>query len=207
MKPPNQNLNKSNANHVFDDTAFSDNSAFSDNNAFSENSLNDSATTNNAFANDALAAEAMKQEHASPKPPRKLRRPARSIREIRRRELGDAYQSPLSRLLYALLNGLLYGFGGLLIDLAVVVIRSVLGIGSGDIFWLFTPILFIIGAIMGFIIGKNAGASSVDALTIDDNGNRLGNNRHISMRHDIVRGLIVGIAIFAVIWLIMMIMV
>ncbi|MGP5312018.1 hypothetical protein [Psychrobacter faecalis] len=133
------------------------------------------------------------------------RRPARSIREIRRRQLGKSYQSPFDRLLYALLNALLYGFGGLLIDLAIVVIRSIAGIGNGEIFWLFTPFMLILGALTGFIVGKSAGAESVNALNIDDTGNNHYLNDH-SIRHDIFRGLIIGIIIFAVIWLIMMLM-
>ena len=133
------------------------------------------------------------------------RRPARSIREIRRRQLGKSYQSPLERLLYALLNALLYGFGGLLIDLAIVVIRSIAGMGNGEIFWLFTPFMLVLGALTGFIVGKSAGAESVNALNIDDKGNNRYLNDH-SIRHDIFRGLIIGIIIFAVIWLIMMLM-
>ena len=133
------------------------------------------------------------------------RRPARSIREIRRRQLGKSYQSPFDRLLYALLNALLYGFGGLLIDLAIVVIRSIASIGNGEIFWLFTPFMLVLGALTGFIVGKSAGAESVNALNIDDTGNNHYLNDH-SIRHDIFRGLIIGIIIFAVIWLIMMLM-
>lgn len=133
------------------------------------------------------------------------RRPARSIREIRRRQLGKSYQSPFDRLLYALLNALLYGFGGLLIDLAIVVIRSIAGMGNGEIFWLFTPFMLVLGALMGFIVGKSAGAESVNALNIDDTGNNHYLSDH-SIRHDIFRGLIIGIIIFAIIWLIMMLM-
>ena len=133
------------------------------------------------------------------------RRPARSIREIRRRQLGKSYHSPLERLLYALLNALLYGFGGLLIDLAIVVIRSIAGMGNGEIFWLFTPFMLVLGALTGFIVGKSAGAESVNALNIDDTSNNHYLNDH-SIRHDIFRGLIIGIIIFAVIWLIMMLM-
>ena len=133
------------------------------------------------------------------------RRPARSIREIRRRQLGKSYQSPFDRLLYALLNALLYGFGGLLIDLVIVVIRSLAGMGNGEIFWLFTPFMLILGALMGFIVGKSAGAESVNALNIDDTGNNHYLSDH-SIRHDIFRGLIIGIIIFAIIWLIMMLM-
>lgn len=133
------------------------------------------------------------------------RRPARSIREIRRRQLGKSYQSPFDCLLYALLNALLYGFGGLLIDLAIVVIRSIAGMGNGEIFWLFTPFMLVLGALTGFIVGKSAGAESVNALNIDDTGNNHYLNDH-SIRHDIFRGLIIGIIIFAVIWLIMMLM-
>lgn len=133
------------------------------------------------------------------------RRSARSIREIRQRQLGKSYQSPLDRLLYALLNGLMYGVGGLLIDLAIVVIRSIAGMGNGEIFWLFTPFMLILGALMGFIVGKSAGAESVNALNIDETND----NAYLSdysIRHDIFRGLIIGIIIFAVIWLIMMLM-
>lgn len=56
--------------------------------------------------------------------PNRPRRPAGSIREIRQRKSGNSDQSFLDRLMYALLNGLMYGVGGLLIDLAIVVIRS-----------------------------------------------------------------------------------
>lgn len=138
--------------------------------------------------------------------PNKPRRPARSIREIRQRQLGNRYQSPLDRVLYALLNGVMYGFGGLLIDLAIVVIRSIVGIGNGDIFWLFTPFMLLLGALMGFIVGKSAGAESINALNIDETANNNDYLNHYSVRHDIFRGLIIGIIIFAIIWLVMMLM-
>lgn len=134
------------------------------------------------------------------------RRPARSIREIRRRQLGKSYQSPLERLLYALLNGLMYGFGGLLIDLAIVVIRSLAGMGNGEIFWLFTPFMLVLGALIGFIVVKSAGAESVNALHNDETGNNNAYLNDYSIRHDVFRGIIIGIIIFAVIWLIMMLM-
>lgn len=143
----------------------------------------------------------------TPKVAPKPRLPARSIREIRRRRLGKRYQSPMSRLFYALLNGLLYGFGGLIIDLAIVVIRSIMDIGSGDIFWLFTPFMALLGAIIGFVVGKNSGAESVGALTSDDAEGYHPSDNDFSMRHDIIRGLFVGILIFAIIWLIMMLVV
>ena len=135
------------------------------------------------------------------------RRPARSIREIRQRQLGKSYQSPIDRLLYALLNSLIYGIGGLLIDLAIVVIRSIAGIGNGEIFWLFTPFMLILGALMGFIVGKNAGAESINALNGDDTSNDNAYLNDYSIRHDVFRGLIVGIIIFAIIWLVMMLMI
>lgn len=133
------------------------------------------------------------------------RLPARSIKEIRRRQLGDTYQSPLDRIVYALLNGLLYGFVGLLIDFAIVVIRSLLGVGSGEVFWLFTPFLLLLGIIIGFIAGKNAGADSMDALPIA-NSSHLNHIDDASISHDIFRGLGIGIFIFAIIWLVMMVM-
>lgn len=138
--------------------------------------------------------------------PNKPRRPARSIREIRQRQLGNRYQSPLDRMLYALLNGVMYGFGGLLIDLAIVVIRSIVGIGNGEIFWLFTPFMLLLGALMGFIVGKSAGAESINALNIDETANNNNYLNNYSVRHDIFRGLIIGIIIFAIIWLAMMLM-
>ncbi|MGP5406519.1 hypothetical protein ACTXLW_02785 [Psychrobacter celer] len=136
---------------------------------------------------------------------RRPRRPARSIKEIRQRQQGEDYQSPMARILYALLTALLYGAGGLFIDLAIVVIRSLFNLGTGDIFWLFTPILLVLGAIIGFFVGKNAGAESVNAL----HNQQAGNNAYLndySIRHDIFRGLMIGIAIFAAIWLVMMLM-
>ena len=77
--------------------------------------------------------------------------------------------------------------------------------GNGEIFWLFTPFMLVLGALTGFIVGKSAGAESVNALNIDDTNNNYYLNDH-SIRHDIFRGLIIGIIIFAVIWLIMMLM-
>ena len=138
--------------------------------------------------------------------PSKTRRPARSIKEIRQRQLGKSYQSPFDRILYALLNGVMYGVGGLLIDLAIVVIRSIAGIGNGDVFWLFTPFMLVVGAIMGFIVGKNAGAESINALNINETANHNAYLNDYSIRHDIFRGLIIGIIIFAIIWLVMMLM-
>lgn len=134
------------------------------------------------------------------------RRPARSIREIRQRQSGNSNSSFLDRMIYALLNGLMYGVGGLLIDLAIVVIRSIFGLGNGEIFWLFTPFMLLLGALMGFIVGKSAGAESVNALNIDATGNNNAYLNDYSVRHDIFRGLIIGIIIFAIIWLIMMLM-
>ena len=134
----------------------------------------------------------------------KTHRPARSIKEIRQRQLGDAYQSPWDRLVYALLNGLMYGFGGLLIDVVIVVVRSIADIGNGEIFWLFAPFMLVLGVIIGLVVGKNAGAESVNALHIDETANHNPYLDDTSISHDIFRGLIVGIAIFAVIWLAMM---
>ena len=65
--------------------------------------------------------------------------------------------------------------------------------------------MLVLGALTGFIVGKSAGAESVNALNIDDTSNNYYLNDH-SIRHDIFRGLIIGIIIFAVIWLIMMLM-
>ncbi len=132
------------------------------------------------------------------------RLPARSIKEIRRRQLGDTYQSPLERIVYALLNGLLYGFVGLFIDLSIVVIRSLFNVGSGEVFWLFTPFMLLLGIIIGFITGKNAGADGMDALPIEMSSH-LNHIDDYSIRHDIFRGLGTGIFIFAIIWLIMMV--
>lgn len=134
------------------------------------------------------------------------RRPARSIKEIRQRQSGNSNSSFLDRMMYALLNGLMYGVGGLLIDLAIVVIRSIFGLGNGEIFWLFTPFMLLLGALMGFIVGKSAGAESVNALNIDATGNNNAYLNDYSVRHDIFRGLIIGIIVFAIIWLIMMFM-
>ena len=134
----------------------------------------------------------------------KVHRPARSIKEIRQRQLGDAYQSPWDRLVHALLNGLMYGFGGLLIDVVIVVVRSIADIGNGEVFWLFTPFMLVLGVIIGLVVGKNAGAESVNALHIDETANHNPYLDDTSISHDIFRGLIVGISIFAVIWLAMM---
>ncbi len=116
----------------------------------------------------------------------------------------DEYQSFTERLVYALLNGLLYGFGGLVIDLAVVIIRSMLGIGSGDIFWLFTPTLFLLGVIIGFVVGKSSGADSISALNMSNTGHNKPYIDNYSIRHDVFRGIVFGIGIFAMIWLAMM---
>ena len=147
----------------------------------------------------------MKPDSHTPGPSNRPRRPARSIREIRQRQLGNSHQSFLDRLLYALLNGLMYGAGGLLIDLAIVVIRSLFGLGNGEIFWLFTPFMLLLGALMGFIVGKSAGAESVNALNMDETGNNAYLDDY-STRHSVFRGLMIGIIIFAIIWLIMMLM-
>lgn len=138
--------------------------------------------------------------------PNRPRRLARSIRETKQRQSGNSDQSFSERLIHALLNGLMYGFGGLLIDLGIVVIRSVFGIGNGDIFWLFAPFMLILGALMGFIVGKSAGAESVNALNIDETTNNNAYLNDYSVRHDVFRGLMIGIVIFAIIWLVMMLM-
>ena len=135
--------------------------------------------------------------------PRRL--PARSIKEIRHRRLGDSYHSPMERLVYALLSALLYGFVGLLLDLAIVLVRSLFGIGSGEMFWLFAPFLLLLGLIIGFISGKNSGAYSMDALPTS-NTSHLDHVDDASISHDIFRGLGIGIFIFAIMWLIMMVM-
>lgn len=148
----------------------------------------------------------MKSSHHKTNTANRPRRPARSIKEIRQRRLGDDYQSPLDRVIYALLNGLMLGFGGLLIDIAIVVIRSMLGSGNGEIFWLFTPFMLVLGALMGFIVGKSAGAESINALSTDETGQQNAYLNDYSIRHDIFRGLVIGIVIFAIIWLVMMLM-
>ena len=148
----------------------------------------------------------MKSSNPKTELSKRPRRPARSIREIRQRQSGTSHQSLSERLTPALLNSLMYGFGGLLIDLGIVVIRSVFGIGNGQILWLFTPFMLILGAIMGFIVGKSAGAESVNALSIDETTSNNAYLNDYSVRHDIFRGLIIGIIIFAIIWLVMMLM-
>ena len=127
----------------------------------------------------------------------------RSVREIRQRRSGNRYQSPLNRIVYALLSSLMYGFIGLVIDLAIVIIRSLANVGNGEVFWLFAPFMLVLGAIIGFITGKNAGANSMEALPIKQ-GNHLAHNDDYSVRHDVFRGLGIGIVIFPIIWLIMM---
>ena len=66
--------------------------------------------------------------------------------------------------------------------------------------------MLVVGAIMGFIVGKNAGAESVNALNINETTNHNAYLNDYSIRHDIFRGLIIGIIIFAIIWLVMMLM-
>lgn len=135
------------------------------------------------------------------------RRPARSIKEIRKRQLGDAYQSPMDRLIYALLNGLMYGFVGLLIDISIVVIRSIMDIGNGQMLWLFAPFMLALGALIGLIFGKSAGADSVNALSSDDTDYHHPYIDDYAVRHDVFRGIAIGIVIFGLIWLIMMLVV
>lgn len=134
------------------------------------------------------------------------RRPARSIREIRQRQLGDAYQSPLDRLFYAMLNGLLYAIGGVLIDFTTVIVRSLLNAGNGEVFWLFTPFMLVLGTVIGFVVGKNAGAISMDALPAS-NDNHLTYIDDHSVSHDVFRGLGIGIIVFAILWLVMLLMI
>ena len=136
---------------------------------------------------------------------KKNRRPARSIKEIRRRQLGEAYLSPLDRLVYALLSGLMYGFVGLVIDITIVIIRSILDIGHGEMLWLFAPFLLLLGALIGLIFGKNVGADSVNALNSDPM-----EHPYIdayTVRHDIFRGIVIGVILFGLIWLTMLLVI
>ena len=66
--------------------------------------------------------------------------------------------------------------------------------------------MLVLGAIIGFVIGKNAGADSMEALPIKQS-KHLAQHDDYSVRHDVFRGLSIGIVIFAIIWLIMMLIV
>lgn len=130
------------------------------------------------------------------------RRPARSIREIRRRRQGENYQSLSDRLFYGFLNALMLGFIGMLIDLGVTLIRSLLDMGDGSVLWLFAPILLVIGFLIGLFAGKKAGEDSMEMASITDDGFY----ESSTISSDVFRGLGFGILLFAIIWIIMMVM-
>lgn len=61
-----------------------------------------------------------------------------------------------SRLVTGLLVTSLYAGVGLVIDIAINVVQSLYGIGTGKIDWLFLPILAVLGLIFGLLFGGKA---------------------------------------------------
>ena len=135
------------------------------------------------------------------------RRPARSVREIRRRQRleaeGEHYHSLGDRLFYAVLTGLMYGAVGVVLDWIIALVRAMLDVGNGDVFWLFAPFLLVLGALIGFFDGKFASSDSMEAFTAEPDPKY----DDLSIRHDIFRGLGIGIFLFALMWLVMMILI
>lgn len=61
-----------------------------------------------------------------------------------------------NRLMTAVMITLLYALIGLLIDVAINVVQSLSGIGTGKTDWLFLPILAVLGVVFGLLFGSKA---------------------------------------------------
>lgn len=129
----------------------------------------------------------------------KPKRLARSVKEIRRRQLGDEYQSIFDRCFYMVLSGLLFGVLGLLLDGVISVVCAIFSLSNGDMIWLFTPLLIIFGAITGLYFGKRSGAMAMEMFFI-----RPKRQDDDTITPEIFRGVGIAILIFAFILLFMM---
>ena len=136
------------------------------------------------------------------------RRPAKSPKEIRRRRHYDALNKDknripaIERLFYAFITGLLFSLAGVILDLFITLIRSMLNSGDGSVFWLFAPLLLVLGALIGGFSGRLAGADSMDMIGAKPN-NHLD---EVSIKYDIMRGIGIGILLFGVIWLLLLVL-
>lgn len=136
------------------------------------------------------------------------RRPAKTPEQIRRRRKFDAIYAEKSRIplheriLYAFITSLLFGLAGVLIDLLITLARSIIGSGDGSVFWLFTPLLLVIGALIGAFSSSHAGADGMTMVgaSLDPHLDE------ISIKYEILRGLGIGIFLFALIWLLLLIL-
>lgn len=134
------------------------------------------------------------------------RLPARSPKDIRRRRhydamINDKTRIPVfERLLYAVITGVLFCLMGIVLDLLITLIRSLFNNGDGSVFWLFAPLLLVLGALIGGFSGGLAGANSMDMIGAQPNLKL----DEVSIKYDIFRGIGIGILLFGLIWLLLL---
>ena len=61
----------------------------------------------------------------------------------------------------------MYGAVGVVLDWIIALVRAMLDVGNGDVFWLFAPFLLVLGALIGFFDGKFASSDSMEAFTAE----------------------------------------
>lgn len=183
------------------DTSIQDKSSISDTSGDISNSRPtsmDTAKNNNLF-NDTQSTHTGEAQKNSTKA---------AIRQLKHANLAnqknflaeDASVSIFDRLLYALMTGLGLGFVGLLIDLLVTILRSIMGMGNGNMIWLFTPVMALMGMVFGFISGREAGSDGMQLINFS--GKEASNNASLS--GEFYRGVGVAIFIASLAWIAMM---
>ncbi len=115
----------------------------------------------------------------------------------------DEESSLFDRLFFGILMAFVFSMIGFILDGLITVVRSVAGHGNGSLVWMFTPIFMIVGMFVGVLSGRNAGANAIDFINIGHSANTRVDDPSIA--HDILRGIGIAIAIFAVIWIVLMI--
>lgn len=106
----------------------------------------------------------------------------------------------VERMIYALLTAIIFSLIGILSDLLIALVRSLINYELCSIFWIFTPLLLVVGAIIGACSGNLAGINWLDGLNTKQNKTLLLNKQAI--RHDIFRVLTAGLFLLGLIWVV-----
>lgn len=106
------------------------------------------------------------------------------------------------KMLNALFSGMLFAIIGLLIDWALHVARALTSDTSGDIAWLFFPILSIMGILFGYFFG----AKALHVLFGSSATLHLDNEPDDGFASGLLKAVGIGIGIAIICWLIMLIL-
>ncbi len=126
-----------------------------------------------------------------------------SVIEVRIQD--DEESSFFDRLFFGVLMAFVFAMIGFILDGLITVMRSVAGHGDGSLVWMFAPILAVIGLFLGVLSGRNAGVNAIEFIDIGHSANTRIDDP--SVVHDVLRGVSIAVAIFAVGWIASMLLI